>query len=100
MRILVFGKEQIMSSNWIQLFVRAPQGNGYTTPQAMKRIDDHLTQSGLAALKCPPPSAMPVQEPDSTWEVRVFSEGVLFLVEEILTKHYGLEIVRKVEHQQ
>lgn len=87
-----------MSDKWIQLYVKAPPGNGYTTPQAMKRIDDHLTQSAPAAMKCPPPTGIPIQEPDGTWEVRVFDISSLEFVKLILIQHYGLEIVREVEN--
>jgi hypothetical protein len=86
----VFGK-------YVNLYVKAPKGNGYTTPRAMKRVDDHLTQSTPAMMKCPPPSGMPAQEPDGTWEVRVFDPSALWLVKRILTDHYGLIIVREEE---
>ena len=83
-------------STWIQLYVKAPAGNGYTTPQMMKRVDDHLTQSTPAAMYCPLPSGLPAQEEDGTWEVRVYDTESLGYVKSILTRHYGLEVVREV----
>jgi hypothetical protein len=82
---------------WWQLFVKAPAGSGYTTPTAMKRVDEHLNMVG-AAMKAPPPQGMPVQEADGTWEVQVYSEASLPLVKGLLKSHYGLEIVREVKH--
>lgn len=84
-----------MSERWFQLFIQAPEGNGYTTPQAMKRVDDHLVQLTPASFVAPPPEGLPVQRKDGTWEVRVHDEGALFIVKGILTEHYGLEIVRE-----
>ena len=74
------------------LKVKAPEGSGYINPQAMKRVDDHISM--LGGLFCsPPPTNMPVQNNDGTWTVRVLDEANLFIVKGILTKHYGLEIV-------
>lgn len=86
-----------MFDKWYQLYVIAPEGNGYTTPQAMKRIDDHLVQAGLAFFVAPPLVGLPKQQPDGTWEVRVLNDNLKF-VKYILTEHYGLEIVREVEN--
>lgn len=80
---------------WIQLFVKAPSGNGYQTPRAMQRVDEHLTGLFAAAFCCP--AGLPVQEPDGTWEVRVFMPDQAELVKMMLTNHYGLEVVREVE---
>lgn len=87
-----------MFGKWYQLYVKAPEGNGYTTPQAMKRIDDHLVQMTPASFLAP--QGLPIQEADGTWVVRVHMESALGLVKSILTKHYGLEIVREVPHDQ
>jgi len=84
---------------WLQLYVKAPEGNGYTTPEAMRRVDDHLTQMFPASLCCPPPEGMPVQEADGTWEVRILDVSnalTVSMVKRTLTNHYGLEIVREV----
>jgi hypothetical protein len=85
-----------MAAQWIDLYVKAPAGNGYTTPQAMKRVDDHLVQSTPSSFKAP--NGLPVQETDGTWEVRVYIESALGLVKSILTQHYGLEIIREIPH--
>lgn len=86
-------------SKWYELYVKAPEGNGYTTPEDMKRIDEHLTSQTLASFNVPVfGDRLPVQEPDGTWEVRVYDEGALRYVRYILTGHYGLEIVREEEH--
>jgi hypothetical protein len=87
-----------MFGKWYQLYVKAPKGNGYTTPQAMKRIDDHLVQITTASFATP--VDLPVQEADGSWEVRVLVESDLNIVKGILTRHYGLEIVREVPHDQ
>ena len=80
---------------FVHLYVKAPAGNGYTTPQAMKRVDDHLTLSFLAMMHCPPPSGLPVQETDGTWQVRVLDPTMVPIVKRVLQGHYGLEIVRE-----
>jgi hypothetical protein len=84
---------------WLQMWVKAPPGNGYTTPEAMSRVDDHLTQQ-FPATMCRP-EKLPVQETDGTWEVRIFDANPLIIrmVKGILTEHYGLEIVREVTHK-
>jgi hypothetical protein len=80
---------------WYQLFVKAPEGNGYTTPKAMQRVDEHISQNQLAYFLYV--NGMPSQEEDGTWQVRVLSESVLRATKAILTGHYGLEIVREQE---
>ena len=82
---------------WIQLYVKAPEGNGYTTPELMKRIDDHLMQMTPASFVAP--DGLPIQKADGTWEIRVMTSQALGLVKAILTKHYGLEVVREVENE-
>lgn len=89
----------MFGGKWIQLFVKAPAGSDHTTPQAMKRIDDLLTQTMPASMHCPPPSGMPVQESDGTWEIRVFDESAFKIVKTFLTQEYGLEIVREVTNE-
>ena len=79
----------------IQLFVKAPPGNGYTCPEAMKRIDDHLTQQTASCFLAP--TGMPEPEKDGSWQIRVFDEGQVGFVKFILTTHYGLEILREQE---
>ena len=79
----------------VQLYVKAPQGNGYTTPEAMKRVDDHLTHSFPAMMHCPAPSGLPVQETDGTWQIRVLDPKAVGIVKRVLSQHYGLEIVRE-----
>jgi hypothetical protein len=84
---------------WIQLYVKAPEGNGYTTPQAMKRVDDHLVQSFPASMRVPPHgNGLPEQEEDGSWEVRVYHAGSAGIVRAVLIGHYGLEIVKEVRH--
>lgn len=89
-----------MLGKWFKVYVRAPEGNGYTTPQAMKRVDDHLIELFfmLAYFVSPPPTNLPVQEIDGTWEVRVLDQDLLEPVKLILNNHYGLEIVKVVEN--
>ena len=85
--------------SWLQMYVKAPEGSGYTTPHAMKRVDDHLTQQFPAAFCCP--EDLPIQEADGTWEVRIFDASndlIVRIVKRILTDHYGLKIVREVPH--
>ena len=77
------------------LNVRAPAGNGYTTPQAMQRVDDHLRQVAPAMMK--KLADVIIQEPDGTWEVRVLDPNSVGYVKFILTKHYGLEIANEQE---
>lgn len=88
-----------MLGKWYQFYVKAPSGSGYTTPQTMKRIDDHLVAQTPASFVAPPPEGLPVQEADGTWEVRVHDANALGFVRFILTEHYGLEIVREVENE-
>lgn len=86
----------MLGGKWFQLYVKAPKGSGYTTPRAMKRIDDHLVAQTPASFVAP--DGLPVQSADGTWEVRVLDESALGFVKYILTQHYGLEIVREVEN--
>lgn len=88
-----------MLGKWYQLYVKAPEGIGYTNPQAMKRIDDHLVSRTPSSFVAKPPEGMPVQQEDGTWEVRVLDESALSFVKFILTDHYGLEIIREVENE-
>ncbi len=81
---------------WMQLYVRAPEGNGYQTPEAMKRVDEHLV-SKFAAMFCAP-QGVPIQEPDGTFEVRVLMLAQVGLVKTLLTGHYGLVVVREVRN--
>ena len=86
-----------MSDNiFATLYVKAPAGNGYVTPQAMNRVNDHLTQDFQAKMKCSLTSGRPVQESDGTWEVSVFKFTMVNTVKQVLTQRYGLEIVREV----
>lgn len=78
---------------WTQLWVKAPEGNGYQTPESIKRIDDHLTQQTAACFNAP--DGAPVREADGTYEVRVLA-GDPGYVKFILTEHYRLEIVREI----
>ncbi len=82
---------------WHQLYVKAPEGNGYTTAEAMKRIDDHLMQMTPASFVAP--DGLPIKGADDTWEIRVMTTAALDLVKSILTDHYGLEIIREVKNE-
>ena len=75
----------------LKLFVKAPAGNGYTTPFAMKRVDEHVNNFG--AFFCAP-EGIPIQESDGTWEVRILTDAT-FIPKKLLTEYYGLEIVRE-----
>lgn len=80
---------------WTQLWVRGPHEQA-NTPQAMKRVDEHIqTAGGLFAA----PDGTPIREADGTYEVRVLF-GDPGYVKFILTKHYGLEVVREVRHDE
>jgi|JI9StandDraft_1071089.scaffolds.fasta_scaffold584416_2 hypothetical protein len=79
------------SPAWTQLWVETPPGNGYTTPQAMQQVDEHIQAHG--AVFCAP-QGVPIQESDGTWEIRCY--GSSDFVEFVLTRHYGLKITKKV----
>lgn len=85
-----------MTARFIDIFVKAPPGNGYTTPNAMKRVDEHLIQQYPAMFLSP--EGMPIQEADGSFQVRILdtSELAVRMVKAVLTKHYGLEIIREV----
>lgn len=85
-----------MTARYIDLFVKAPPGNGYTTPNAMKRVDEHLIQQFPAMFLAP--EGVPIQEADGSFQVRILdtSELAVLMVKNLLTKHYGLEIIREV----
>lgn len=85
-----------MSNKWYDLTVKAPAGNGYTTPQAMKRVDDHILQHGGMFHA---PEGIPIQNLDGSFDLRVLQENALGFVKYILTKHYGIEIIKEVEHE-
>jgi hypothetical protein len=87
-------------SGWTQLFVKAPEVSGYTTPESIKRIDDHISGTFPASFKCPPPENIPIQESDGTWEVRVLDNRFTPMVIDVLKKHYGLEVVRQIDHKE
>jgi hypothetical protein len=86
-----------MPSKWYEIIVRAPAGNGYDNPEAMKRVDDHILSRFRAAFNTPD-SGLPVQSDDGTFSLRVFEESQLDVVKFVLTSHYGLEIVSETEH--
>lgn len=87
-------------STWFQLYVKTEEPrSAYTTPRAMKRIDDHIFTIG-GMMNCPSPEGMPVQEADGTWEVRVLQEAMLPFVKQVLVNHYGLTIVREVANSE
>ena len=85
-----------MFGKWYQLFVIAPEGNGYTTAEAMSHVNDHIMNLFPAMFVSP--DCWPIQNSDGTWEVRVLDENALSLVKSVLTDHYGLEIVRQQEN--
>ncbi len=85
-----------MFGPWFQLYVKAPEGNGYTTPQAMKRIDSTLIDRFAASFVAP--EGLPIREPDGTWEIRVLVADQLKKVKQFITEGYGLEIVREVKN--
>ena len=86
-----------MFGKWYELTVKAPQGNGYTTPQLMKRVDDHILQYGAMFHA---PDGVPIQNPDGSFDLRIINESSYRFVKFVLTDHYGLEIVKEVEHEQ
>jgi len=80
---------------WYQLFVQGAGGN--VTPQAMKRIDEHIQMYGAHfSVSCP--GGLPDQEDDGTFGVKVHAEGLLSVVKRVLTEAYDLVIVREEEH--
>lgn len=86
-----------MFGKWYELTVKAPPGNGYTTPQSMKRVDEHINQYGAVFHA---PDGTPIQNPDGSFDLRVLQESSLRFVKFVLTNHYGLEIVKETPHDQ
>lgn len=82
---------------WYQVYCKAPDNNGYTNPEAAKRIDDHLTSQTSSAMLAP--NGIPVKNELGEYEVRVFEGSQLGYVKYILEKHYGLEITREVDNE-
>lgn len=82
----------------IQLYVKAPSGSAYTTPEAMKRVRDHIRLFGASFAPSKTGIGLPVQEQDGSWEIRVYQKRHLDLVKFILKDHYGLTIVREEAH--
>lgn len=74
---------------WTQLWVTGAN----TTPQSMKRVDEHLQTMG-AFMHAPSLPGVPVAEADGSYEVRVLFGNPGF-VKFVLTDHYGLTIVRE-----
>jgi hypothetical protein len=83
-------------NRWYELTVKAPEGNGYTTPQSMKRVDEHLNQCNAVFNA---PDGIPIMNLNGSFDLRVYEESSLKYVKYILTNHYGLEIIKEVEHQ-
>ncbi len=79
----------------VVLYIRAPENSGYTTPNAMKRVDDDLTANYSTVMFCPPPLGLPVQEADGTWQVRVLNSMMAGIVKGVLSEHYGFTIERE-----
>lgn len=71
---------------WTQLWVVAPPGNGYTTPDVMKRIDDHIVNHGACFVSRPTPGGLPIQGDDGSWEVRCFGINTDKMIAQILTR--------------
>lgn len=78
----------------VHLFIRTPAGNGYTTPEAMQRVDEHIQK--LGAMFVWVPSAKRIrQQPDGTREVIAFGTTSVDMVKQVLTYHYGLKITKE-----
>ncbi len=82
---------------WYELTVKAPPDNDYTTPEAMKRVEEHIAPLG-GFLKCDGKRVI-VQEPDGTFLVRVLVPDHLDLVKGILFRHYGLDVLKEEKHE-
>lgn len=76
-----------------KLYVQAPPGNGYTTPQTMQRIDDDLVQRGLGTFT--KENDLPTQQLDGSWEIQVKHDPRL--INDLLKVHYGLDILHELE---
>ncbi len=104
------------TGTWTRIWVKAPPNNGYTTPQMMSRVGEHIVTHGAwfrTESHRRESLGIPIQEPDGTWEIRWRSdEGtqfsqelreqqaqdnltIAYIVKGILTRHYGLEVVRE-----
>lgn len=80
---------------WIQIFCTTE--NGYSSPSAAKRIDEHLTSQTAAFFVAP--EGVPIKNENGEYEVRVLDARQAVFVQNILTKHYGLTICSVVEHE-
>jgi hypothetical protein len=78
---------------WHHLAVIAPPGNGYTTPQTVKRIDEHLVSkfTVMGASFVTENNGNPAKRADGSFEVHA-DETCLTEVKYILTAHYGLTV--------
>jgi len=81
---------------WYQIFVKVPDGNGYSDPKMTKRIDEHITSNFPAAFVAP--NGIPIKNENGEYEVRCFVPFCLEAVQNILTKNYGLIISRVVNN--
>lgn len=82
---------------WYQIYVKVPEGNGYSNPRMAKRIDEHISSVSVASFVAP--SGTPIKNENMEYEVRCFAEQSVNLVKFILTTHYGLEISNVVENE-
>jgi len=82
---------------YILLVVQTPEGNGYLTPNDMKRVDDHLFQLFSLDALFESDKNGPIKQADSNWHVRVHDHQIVPLVKGVLCRHYGLEIVSEEE---
>lgn len=81
-----------MAMSWTQLWVKA-EGHA-NTPDSMRMVDQQL--QGFGGVFCAP-DGMPIQEPDGTFEVRVYGGDPGF-VKFILQQSYRITVVREERH--
>jgi hypothetical protein len=74
-----------------RLLVKVPEGNGYKTPEQMKRVDNHLNSLSNAFFASY--GGLPRQRDDGMWEVFFLEPSEIHLVKAILERHYGFEVL-------
>lgn len=84
-----------MAIPYVDLFVRVPEGNGYNSPDALVRVDEHVQKyTGLFHR----PDGKILQEPDGSFRVRVMLPEMVGVVKFVLTTQYGLVVEKEEFH--
>lgn len=78
----------------IEMTVHVPDGNGYSDPESVERIEQHFKELGGRAqfrrVYC-----KPSQDEDCNYTVYADDVWAAELAEKVLTGHYGLEITKR-----